>query len=1225
MDLKTVINNLVATVITAYENLEQADQVSQETSLRWFQICENNVQYYTTILLDPTSNVHLRQCVQSNIAILNTYGEKFISLSHRVVGGDLGHQHQVAAIKWQDMESAFQDRVKTGCVINLRHTDLKAFLREAENMAIEKIQQSMQEHGSLKVYTQLLCRFENHKNDAVVVETKSFQTKTSTILANTELHEWFQDNVTDQLLKKIEDFNENQSGWSLTEILNLSINISRYAPLQAGLSTFVLLPRDIQKKKAVVNIMNEDHYCFLWSVVAALYPVSSNSCVTSSYPYPSSVLDHTGIKFPIELKDIPLFEKLNDLKINVYGIEAKEDDDEKDPSIIVPLYLSSNLDCQKDTIHLLMIETNITLNDDDSIENHRPIFHFAFIRNLSRLVKSSITKGKTKLFFCDRCLCHFKLESSYQRHYTDCLSHNKVKMSLPSQENKILSFKNHSFKDPVPFVVYADLESVLEQETEHIQKHTPHSIAYYLHCNYDNSLSKFNINRSSECIKWFVQELETISHQVSNLLRNPLPLPKLNNEEQRSFNQAVNCHICGKSFNSASDKKVRDHCHFTGKFRGAAHNSCNLNFQQTHIIPIVFHNLSGYDSRFILESVTTVFKGKIEILPINKEKYIAFTKTVDDTTIHLRFIDSFRFMASSIDKLSSYLTDDSKIITRQFYSDPEELKLVTSKGIFPYEYVDSLEKLDVTKLPDKQDFYSRLNDKHISDEDYTFAQKVWDKFNIQTLGEYSDLYLKTDVLLLADIFENFRSSCFKTYELDALHYYTAPGLAFSAMLKLTGVQLELLLDPEMILFFEKGIRGGVSQCSNRYARANNRYMGKDFNPEEDESYNLYLDVNNLYGSAMSMPLPQGSFTWENNISEENISSLFTSNESTGYILEVDLEYPKDLHELHKDMPLCPEHFTPPDGKTSKLATTLHPKKNYVIHYKNLEQCLQLGMKLVKVHRVLKFAQSAWLKPYIDKNTECRQKATNEFEKNFYKLMNNAVFGKTMENVRKHKDIKLVSEWRGRYGAKSLISKSNFHSFTIFGEDLVIVELNKVNVYFNKPIYVGFSILDLSKTFIVPDIYEIIKRDIHKFDTSDYPLDNAYDIPQKNKKVLELMKDENNGRIMSEFVGLRAKLYAFKLYDNEAEVEKRAKVVKGSTLRKITFDDFKNCLIDHVNVHKDQYLIKSNKHVVKTVLQENKLALSWDDDKRQLLDNSTDTLPWGFKNVNSEPAAKRQKM
>ncbi|XP_044586081.1 uncharacterized protein LOC123266116 [Cotesia glomerata] len=568
---------------------------------------------------------------------------------------------------------------------------------------------------------------------------------------------------------------------------------------------------------------------------------------------------------------------MNDLRINVYGIESKEN--EEDPSIIVPLYLSTNLECQKDAIHLLMIETNWTLNKDDSIENHRPIFHFAWIRNISRLVGNTVKKGHWKVFFCDRCLCHFKQEASFQRHQSDCLQYNKVRMTLPTEKNKILSFRDHKYKDPVSFVVYADLESVLEEETEDIQKHTPHSIAFYLHCSYDNSLSKFNLNRSEECIKWFVQELESISHQVSSYLRNPKPLPKLTDEEQKSVNEAVNCHICNKPFKSANDKKVRDHCHFTGKFRGAAYNSCNLNFQQSHIIPIVFHNLSGYDCHFILESVATVFNGSLEILPINKEKYIAFTKTVDDTSIHLRFIDSFRFMASSIDKLSSYLTDDDMKITRQFCSDPEQLKLVTSKGIFPYEYIDCLEKLDETELPDKQAFYSRLNDKHISDEDYSFAQTVWSKFNIQTLGEYSDLYLKTDVLLLADIFENFRASCYKTYELDALHYYTAPGLAFSAMLKHTGVQLELLLDPEKILFFEKGLRGGVSQCTNRYAKANNRYMGEDFNPEEDESYIMYLDVNNLYGAAMSMSLPQGSFEWEKNITEENISSIFNSNES----------------------------------------------------------------------------------------------------------------------------------------------------------------------------------------------------------------------------------------------------------------------------------------------------------------------------------------------------------
>ncbi|XP_011698162.1 PREDICTED: uncharacterized protein LOC105456083, partial [Wasmannia auropunctata] len=213
---------------------------------------------------------------------------------------------------------------------------------------------------------------------------------------------------------------------------------------------------------------------------------------------------------------------------------------------------------------------------------------------------------------------------------------------------------------------------------------------------------------------------------------------------------------------------------------------------------------------------------------------------------------------------------------------------------------------------------------------------------------------------------------------------------------------------------------------------------------------------------MCQPLPYRDFQWVNDVTNFNVTDVALDS-PIGYILEVDLEYPQNLHDAHTDLPFCPTRDKPPGKRQDKLLATVYDKKRYVIHYRTLQQCTRHGLRISKIHRVLQFAQSPWLRDYIELNTKFRTLATNEFEKNLYKLMNNAVFGKTMENVRNHVDVRLLTKWEGRFNAEAMIAKPNFHSRSVFSENLVAVEMRKLEVKFNKPIYVGMCILDISKT------------------------------------------------------------------------------------------------------------------------------------------------------------------
>ena len=548
--------------------------------------------------------------------------------------------------------------------------------------------------------------------------------------------------------------------------------------------------------------------------------------------------------------------------------------------------------------------------------------------------------------------------------------------------------------------------------------------------------------------------------------------------------------------------------------------------------------------------------------------------------------------------------------------------------------MDSFNRFEETENPPKEAYYSILNDQEISDEDYEHSIKIWKEDKIKNLGEYHDLYLKIDVLLLAEIFENFRNVCLKNYELDPAHYYTSPGLSWDALLKFSKQKLELLSDINMIQFIESGIRGGVSMISHRHSIANNKYMMKNYDPDKEIKSINYLDANNLYGWAMCEPLPVGNFKMYDD-DKKIIKRLenWKSSNKKGYIIELDLEYPKELHDLHNSYPLAPEKINL--GTVHKLIPNLYDKKNYICHIKNLQLYVDLGLKIKKIHRILEFDQKPWMKSYIEFNTELRKKATNAFEKDFFKLMNNSVFGETMENIRNRVDIKLVNN---RKKAIELTRKLKYNSWTWFSENLVAIHMNRIKLYFNKPIYIGMSILDISKTLIfefhykymIPkfkenqqllftdtdslcyeiknvDFYKEIKPDINsRFDTSDLDKNNKFGFPQVNKKVLGLMKDEFGGKIALEFVGLRSKMYCLLLENNNENIKKAKGVKKNVIKKEIKIQDYRNAL-KNIICNKKMNLIRSYKHNIYCETL-NKLALSGQDDKRII--NGINTYSYG---------------
>ena len=644
--------------------------------------------------------------------------------------------------------------------------------------------------------------------------------------------------------------------------------------------TYIDSPKWLKDKKSTINPKNNDDKCFQYAVTLAL-----NLDNIDNHPKRLSKIkpfinqyNWKDIDFPPTNKDWRKLELNNDIALNILYIPHNTKKTQR-------TYRSkNNLTCNKQII-LLMITDGKK-------------WHYLAVKNLSGLLKG-ITSTNEKYFYCLNCFHSYRTKNKLESQKKLCENHYYCHVEMPTEDNNIIKYNHGEKSMKVPFIMYADLECLLEKmstcinnpnesSTTKINKHTPSGYSIFTSCSFDESKNKLNYYRGKDCMKKFCKDLKEHATRIINYEKKKII--SLTKEEKINYNNQQICYICKKEFDTIDKKnyKVRDHCHYMGKYIGAAHNICNLRYKVPKEIPVVFHNGSTYDYYFIIKELVKEFEGNFDCLGENTEKYITFSvplkKKIEnknlEITYKIKFIDSFRFMSSSLSKLVDNLSERihnnkcadcksnldyiktkneklilecynckqryrkkfNKELIKRFAStyefcnnDLNKFVLLLRKGVYPYEYADSWERFSEISLPSKEDFYSNLNMEDISDIDYRHANNVFKVFKLENLGNYHDLYVQSDTLLLADVFNNFRDMCIKEYDLDPVHFLSLPKLAWQACLKKKNIELELLTDYDMLLMVEDGIISGICHSIHRYAKANNKYM-KNYNNNEESSY-----------------------------------------------------------------------------------------------------------------------------------------------------------------------------------------------------------------------------------------------------------------------------------------------------------------------------------------------------------------------------------------------------
>ena len=1117
--------------------------------------------------------------------------------------------------------------------------------------------------------------------------------------------------LMEDLQDRVDALELQGSGYTLLYLPSVSIVMNK-ADFAGGRPMYVSTLTE-RERACVTDVKSHLVDGCLFTATAQAFlpqPVKSGGASTRYHEtknYIQKFMNIKGLPKPTPLSKIRKFEKQNkrslDFGINVYMKGKRTDHGDfgervRQPGtkgrgkaglgyFYYPIYVSDRLHKCRKQINLLLVGDP----EKDAAQ------HFVFIHDLDGLLR--VRSNQT---VCPRCLQNVNI-AAMENHQRLCCQHNPqtIKMPKPGEDGSppLLEFVPGRRRFLNPIIGFCDFESINvkeeggggggaeeEMETEcRFQTagdddtidgsgtcvvNAQQPIMYCMIFMSDDGRILMEKTHTSDCsaslMKRFYQDLAAVYQELGPLLNDMSDVrPFMTSRQEDEFYGATECWICEKPFitdgadGGLVDDKVLDHSHSSlqgGRYLGPAHRSCNSGRQHQKQIPIFMHNLTNYDGMFLLNALSDEEisqSWQISGIPMNTEKFR--TLNIGD----FKFLDSLHFLSSSLAKLVDDLVRDGhefpilKSFKHGRLDGGVDSSLLTMKSCYPYDYATSLQLLKDSQYPAYENFYNKMQQKNISLELYEHGRAVYQAAACSSLEDYTLLYNRLDVYLLAEVVTNFRRHTYDEFRLDVSQFLSAPHLSFNIMLLLNSkrYKVELVTDPEMHLMVESGLRGGVTHAALRHAKLPEPYT------EETDPTLLYTDCVNLYGHAMRQKLPLGGYEWlEEEELEQRDWSRASDDDEFGYIVECDLEYPQQLHDAHDSLPLAPEQrelkysmlseyskccFKQSKPRlykkhtANKLCSTFLEKQHYVVHSRNLALYLQLGMVLKKVRRAIKFKQAAWLKEYIDLMTAKRQNARSIFEKAFYKLLINSIYGKLVQNVRKQMNCVFVQSEKQLTRA---LANPCFEHYRIIGENCVVFFNRKRIVQMNKPYIAGFSVLDLSKCHMFDLFYNRIKPvapnaqvvltdtdslllhvpDMSKpsffdacgdvFDFSNYP--TAHPRHSTAKKMIPgYLKDENASKPLVEVVALKAKVYAIRTEHDEV-VEKKCKgIAKRIVERDFTFDTYLTSLSQVSTLRATSFRLRSKNYKI-DLIKSRKVGLTTGDDKRFLLPCGIHTLAHG---------------